>query len=240
MFNPEKLLGGLIGGAMGKGSGSKNLLNVGSVGMGVLGVAVAAAEHFLGGEKSGQQGAAGSTAQTAPPPPPGAGQTAPPPPPGAGQTAPPPPPGAGQTAPPPPPGAGQTAPPPLPGAGKSEVVSQEKSDLAVLLIRAMIASANADGYIDQDERAQIAGKLNSLDLSAEESSFITNELLSPATLEDILPLVKDRETAEQVFTVSLMAIEVDTEEEEEYLNKLAKGLGLEQTWVDELRQRLDI
>jgi uncharacterized membrane protein YebE (DUF533 family) len=78
-----------------------------------------------------------------------------------------------------------------------------------------------------------------LDLSPEESSFITRELLSPATLQDILAQVNDQKTAEQVYTVSLMAIKVDTEEEEEYMDELAKGLGLEQAWVDELRLRLD-
>jgi uncharacterized membrane protein YebE (DUF533 family) len=114
-----------------------------------------------------------------------------------------------------------------------------KSDLAVLLIRSMIAAANADGFIDQNERGQIADKLKSLDLSPEESSFIIRELLSPATLQDILAQVNDQKTAEQVYTVSLMAIKVDTEEEEEYMDELAKGLGLEQAWVDELRLRLD-
>jgi uncharacterized membrane protein YebE (DUF533 family) len=103
----------------------------------------------------------------------------------------------------------------------------------------MIAAANADGFIDQNERGQIADKLKSLDLSPEESSFIIRELLSPATLQDILAQVNDQKTAEQVYTVSLMAIKVDTEEEEEYMDELAKGLGLEQAWVDELRLRLD-
>jgi uncharacterized membrane protein YebE (DUF533 family) len=60
-------------------------------------------------------------------------------------------------------------------------VSQE----AVLLISAMISAAKADGVIDEEERNQILNKLETVDLSDQEHSFIVKELLSPTGLEDI-------------------------------------------------------
>ena len=84
MFNAQKLLGGLLSGS----ANTSGLGTRGGLGLGVLGVALAAAEHFMDqGSKTTERKDAAP-----PPPPPGAGY-GPPPPPGSLST-PPPPPGA--------------------------------------------------------------------------------------------------------------------------------------------------
>ncbi|RLB19570.1 MAG: hypothetical protein DRG82_00915 [Deltaproteobacteria bacterium] len=217
VFNPEKLLGGMLMGGTRRRGGLGGMLSGGSVALGLVGVAMAAVEHYT--DKSHA-----STGGAVPPvPPPGrlSGTLPPPPVPGVSQ--------------PPPPLPEREAPAVPPTTGKS---STHKD--AVLLIRAMIAAANADGVIDQEERHKILSKLQSVDLSREEHAFIANELLAPRNLEEIIKEVQSQEMAREVYAVSLMAIEVDTEAEKTYMNTLAKGLGLSDAALDEIHTELGI
>lgn len=213
MFNPEKLLGGLLRSTTrGRRGGLGGLVSSGAA-LGVLGVAMEAAEHFM----SNPQGAGSpSPAPGVPPPPAG---SAPPPPPVTGQPA---------RVPPPPP------PPPL--AASEPAGSPD----AVLLIRAMIAAANADGVIDETERNHILKRVQTVDLSPEEHGFIVQELLSPVDLETIAGGVDRPELARQVYTVSLMAIEVDTEKERRYMEALAGRLNLDRSTVEQIHHRLEL
>ena len=104
----------------------------------------------------------------------------------------------------------------------------------------MIAAANADGVIDETERGAILERLRTVDLSPEEQAFITQELFSPADLETIVDGVRSTELARQVYAVSLMAIEVDTEMERQYMETLADRLGLEQAAVEEISRSLEL
>lgn len=227
MFKPEKLLGSLLGGSS-RRSGANVLTS--QLGMGLLGVAIAAADHYMK-----------KTSPQAPPAPGGYGSSVPPAP-GAG--APPPPPGQGMAAaPPPPPGAGfapaQPAAPPSAPPGGVTAGTPAQND-AVLLIRAMIAAANADGAIDQEERQRILDKFRDADLSAEEHSFLVHELFSPASLDAIVSQVGAPELARQVYGVSLLAITVDTDAERAYLQTLGQRLGLSQADRDSMHQALGI
>ena len=109
-----------------------------------------------------------------------------------------------------------------------------------MLIRAMIAAANADGVIDEDERNRILKKLETVDLSDQEHSFIVKELWSPAGLEDIVAQVKSPESAKRVYTVSLLAIEVDTDAERTYMNTLAQRIGLTESDIHDIYRTLGI
>ena len=140
------------------------------------------------------------------------------------------------SAPPPPPMPGSSAPAGPPPSPVETAGNQE----AVLLIRAMIAAANADGVIDATEREAILGRLRTVDLSPEEQAFITEELFSPADLETIVSGVHSPDLARQVYAVSLMAIEVDTEMERQYMDALANRLGLDQTAVAEITRSLEL
>jgi len=226
MFNPEKLLGGLLMGGSRRRSGLGSLVSGGAA-LGLAGVAMEAVEHFMDKSKASASGR--------PPPGPAPGHTLSPP-------KPPPTPG-GVFEPPPPPGA-KAAAPPLPQSpapiGPPKADDAEGGQDAVLLIRAMIAAANADGMIDQEERNRILGKLETVDLSDQEHSFIVRELLSPAGTESIVTQVTSREMAKQVYTVSLLAIEVDTDAERTYMNTLAQQLGLDETDITDIHRKLGI
>ena len=111
---------------------------------------------------------------------------------------------------------------------------------AVLLLRAMIAAANADGVIDREERDNILKKLKTVALSPEEHAFIVQELLSPADLDTIVEGVDTPELARQVYAVSLMAIEVDTDRERDYMENLARRLGLNDATIEQIHGGLGL
>lgn len=224
MFNAEKLLGGMLGNAMGKGKGLGSL-GLGSskaaVGMGVLGVAFAAFEHFVKTPRPGQPAMPpgqpplqGRSAPLAPPPPP---------PPGGGAL---------QT--------GPAAPPPPPPSPQAPQASGQNQDTAILLIRAMIAAAHADGILDDDERARIFQQLENLGLSEEEHEFMERELHAPWNAAALAANASSPDVARQVYAASLLAIEVDTPEERAYLEELARRLRLDEAAVAAIHHELGL
>jgi uncharacterized membrane protein YebE (DUF533 family) len=217
MFNAEKLLGGLLLGGTRRRGGLESLVT-GGAGMVILGVAMEAIEHLMKKSDTPSSGAP-------PPPPPGSSSAPPPPPPGPPSAPPSPLPAASRRA-------GAT---PLP---RPSAPTREQG--AVLLIRAMIAAANADGTIDQAERSRILGQLQRLNLTAEEQSFIVQELLAPASLDAVVREVRTVDMAKQVYAVSLLAVEVDTDAERAYMKTLAERLGLDETTLREIHQGLGI
>lgn len=90
----------------------------------------------------------------------------------------------------------------------------------------MIAAANADGTIDEHERAAIVERIESAGLGAAERNFLLEEIGRPASVEAIAAAATTPDLAEQVYAVSLIAIHVDTPEEHRYLKSLASATGL--------------
>ncbi len=218
MINPEKLLAGML-----KGNSRSIVPGIGgSIGLGLLGVAMEAVEHYM--------------KQKPPAPPVGGGRSAMPPPPPGTQGGPPSP-GTPAISPPPPPPSPPPAAPPSSTAGQDTEGTQRD---ALLLLHAMIAAANADGVIDAQERARILEQLNSVDPTPEERAFMAEELLSPVDMETIVDSVKSPEMAEQVYAASLMAITVDTPAEHRYMAELARRLGLDETAVSRICRHLGI
>lgn len=90
----------------------------------------------------------------------------------------------------------------------------------------MVAAANADGEIDSDEEKAILDYLEEGKLNTEEREFIHQLIASPPSIDSLIPKVTDEEGARQVYAVSELAIEVDTQAERDYLDYLKKRLVL--------------
>ena len=97
---------------------------------------------------------------------------------------------------------------------------------AMLLIRAMIAAANADGEITPDERQRITSKLDQAGAGADERAVLERELANPRSVDQIVREVHDQETAEQVYLASRIAMNPDTAAERAYLDFLAARLEI--------------
>ncbi|MBP2309451.1 DUF533 domain-containing protein [Azospirillum melinis] len=97
---------------------------------------------------------------------------------------------------------------------------------ALLLIRAMIAAANADGHISPDEQRRILDSLDAAQAEPEDRRIVEAELRSPRPLDQIVRDVRDPETAEQVYLASELAVRGGSEVDRQYLAYLASRLGL--------------
>lgn len=104
---------------------------------------------------------------------------------------------------------------------------QEMDVEAEIIVKAMISAAKADGKIDQNELQRIIGKLGDNGLTEEEKAFFQSEVQTPVDINKIAASALGRpELAAQIYAASLLAIEVDTPGEQQYMQNLATTLGL--------------
>lgn len=227
MLDPQQLLGQILGGNMGgsfggkkrRGKGAGGLLGNMSattkaqIGVGLLGVAWAAWDHYS--KKGAAPGGAGSAAPVAAPPVPPA-QAVPPP--------------------PPPPMASR---PPVPPPAPTTAIADPRQQDMLLLVQAMIAAAAADGLIDEEERATILGRARDAGLDAETTGFLRAELDEPKSLAAIVRATRP-EIAPDVYAASCLAITLDTEAERAWLDTLATRLALEPARREEIHRQLGL
>jgi uncharacterized membrane protein YebE (DUF533 family) len=117
---------------------------------------------------------------------------------------------------------------------------QELQDKATLVLQAMINAAKADGSIDQGEIQRITGRLESEGAAPEAREFIGQEMLKPMDMDGLIRKVRTPQAAVEVYAASLLAIELDTPAERDYLRQLAAGLGLAPTAVQRVHETLGV
>ena len=113
---------------------------------------------------------------------------------------------------------------------------QQASDAEIILL-AMIDAAKADGQVDSDELSRIMNTMKSSGIGQEGMNYVIQKLQGPMETAKIVAAAKNRpELAAQVYSASLMAIDVDTDAERRYLDKLAGAMGLSQAVVQNIEQ----
>lgn len=110
----------------------------------------------------------------------------------------------------------------------------------MLLIRAMITAAKADGRIDRDEIDRIAGKLAEIGADAEAQRRVMAEMQAPSDVTALVAGVRGPEMAAEVYAASLLAIEVDTPAERAYLADHAQRLQLPPQVVAQIHRALGV
>ena len=116
--------------------------------------------------------------------------------------------------------------------------SGEPESKGLLLVRAMIAAALADGHMDGAERGRIAAKMKELDLAADEMALVAEELNSPTPMDELVAAVTDQATAIELYAASLLAIDETRSEGRAYLDALAERLGLPALLLESLGDRI--
>lgn len=96
---------------------------------------------------------------------------------------------------------------------------------AVLMVRAMIACAAADGVVDPDERALILGDLEKAGLGHDDVGFLEREIARPATVQDL---------AREAGGSGPLAVQVYA------AAYLVASSALERAWLDDLAWALKL
>lgn len=214
MFDAERLLGQLVGDALGGrwGGGKRRRkshkgglgglmggMSGGTkarIGIGLLGLAYAAYEHYS------QQGPASTAARSA-------------------------------VTPPPPPGADASPPPPPPG------VAVAGNEQALHLVRAMVCAADADGLVDAAEREGILTRAREAGLSEADIAALDVEIRAPMTLAQLV-VRTPADLRDETYGAALIAITTDTEAERGFLDRLASELQLDEGARHEIHAQLGL
>jgi uncharacterized membrane protein YebE (DUF533 family) len=108
--------------------------------------------------------------------------------------------------------------------------------LARHLLRAMIAAAKSDGHVDADEQARIFAEMDKLPLAADDKAFVMDELRAKLDIDAVAGAAETPEEAAEIYTASLLAIDIDNAAERGYLAMLAARLKLDDALVAHLQQ----
>ena len=113
---------------------------------------------------------------------------------------------------------------------------QQESD-AEIIITAMIDAAKSDGQVDPAELSRIMETMKSSGIGQEGVNYVIQKLQGPMETAKIIAAVNGRpELAAQVYSASLMSIDVDTDAERRYLDKLANAMGLSPAVIRNIEQ----
>lgn len=108
---------------------------------------------------------------------------------------------------------------------------------AALMLRAMIQAAKSDGKIDAHEREQLLGQLG--DVSPEEKRFVDRELAAEIDVQGLARQVPAG-LEPQVYAMSVMGIDLDNQNEAQYLHQLATAMNIPQRNVNQIHQQLGV
>jgi uncharacterized membrane protein YebE (DUF533 family) len=115
--------------------------------------------------------------------------------------------------------------------------SAQQEAAAGLMLRAMIQAAKSDGRIDENEKKKLMDNLG--DATPAEQNFVRKELQAPIDIPGLCAQVPDGLGA-QVYAMSVMAIDLDSQTEARYLNDLAQGLGLGRDDVNQIHAHFGV
>jgi uncharacterized membrane protein YebE (DUF533 family) len=105
----------------------------------------------------------------------------------------------------------------------------------LVVIRAMIAAAKADGHIDAQEQGRLFSEVERFGLDSESKAAVFDLLNQPVDLNAIVSAVATPEQGAEVYLASRLAMDPDLPAERAYLDALAVRLKL----PAELRAHLD-
>ena len=109
-----------------------------------------------------------------------------------------------------------------------------QNEQATVLVRAMLNAAKADGEISQAEQQSILKQFDSSSPQAQQ--FLRDEIARPLDVREFawsVPIGMEQ----QVYAMSLLAINVDARAETQYLQELAHALRLPRQVCEQLQER---
>jgi len=137
------------------------------------------------------------------------------------------------------PGAAKPAADPwAPVAGAPEEEPSAETAEALLMLRAMIAAAKADGAIDAEERGRIAAQLDGAGLSAAARDMVLADFDKPLTPTALAKLASDPMLAAQLYAAAVVGAGEIAAAERAWLDEFAKALKLDRAAAAAIEARL--
>lgn len=115
--------------------------------------------------------------------------------------------------------------------------SQDQEAAAGLMLAAMIQAAKSDGNFDATERDKLLSKLG--DVDAEEAAFVNAQLKAPVDIDGLVSQTPNG-MGPQIYAMSLLGIDLDTQDEAQYLHKLAKAYGMKPAEVNDIHAQMGV
>ncbi|NEV64659.1 tellurite resistance TerB family protein [Thiorhodococcus minor] len=125
-------------------------------------------------------------------------------------------------------------------APETEAEAQVLETKARLILKGMISIAKSDGEVSVDEVQRIAGKAESYGMGKEEEAWLMAQFREPLDLDAFVAEIPNQEVAAEVYAASLLAVEVDTDAERDYLRQLAEKTGLHPMVVQHIRASMGL
>lgn len=125
-------------------------------------------------------------------------------------------------------------PPPAPAAPVTDAEDAE----ALLILRAMISCAKADGSLDAAERAAIADQLDRAGLDQAARDLVLAEFANPASVAEIAEGARDPVLAAQVYAAAFLAAGEIGAAERAWLDAFAGAAGLAPAAARTIEERL--
>ena len=128
----------------------------------------------------------------------------------------------------------------MPEQSFEQVVEDESGSGQLIIMRAMIAAAYADGHIDETERQKIFAQVETMELTVNEKAMLFDELRKPMTLSELVQSVPDAQTGIEVYAASVSAIDLNQSISGQYLKALANQLCLPRELVQSIHHQLTV
>ncbi|EMB48388.1 putative Inner membrane protein [Vibrio mimicus CAIM 602] len=104
----------------------------------------------------------------------------------------------------------------------------------LIILKAMIAAAKADGHVDDQEMARIQQAIEELGSDNQVQQLVEQELRKPLDPAEIARFAQNPAQASELYLASLLIADEQNFMEKAYLNELAKQLGLDDQLVAQL------
>ncbi len=119
--------------------------------------------------------------------------------------------------------------------GQDTQTQKDDEETAKVLLATMIHAAKADGEIDAEEQAAISKHLG--DITQEDREFVQQQINSNITPESLAAAVPEG-MAQQAYAMSLLAIDLDSKKEAQYLHTFATALKLDAQVVNSIHSQM--
>ncbi|HIP81558.1 MAG TPA: tellurite resistance TerB family protein [Leucothrix mucor] len=121
----------------------------------------------------------------------------------------------------------------------NELPEKEANERSLILLKAMIAAAKADGHVNKKEIEIIHEQIDRLGLSKEISNLVENEISKPLDIKEVAALAKNKSMASEIYLVSAIVTDKENSMERDYLASLASSMQLPSSLVAELDSAKD-